>query len=226
MRSLPLIEKSKYLIQSVTSADAAACASDYSNSNIFIHLHTSIVKLKKEKRQKEKQEKKTAERVIVATPGVQVKSTASTVMDRKHLHNYRVVQRNLVYVIGVPAAYASEDTLRKPEFFGQYGKIGKVVIHRNHSSAHSTVSVYVTFTYKEDARASIQSLDGHWLDQNHLLRASFGTTKYCNNFIRGVPCNNPECVYLHDLGDDDDRFTKEEIQVRLCFSSGYCQYPP
>ena len=95
----------------------------------------SIVKLKKEKRQKEKQEKKTAERVIVAAPGVQVKSTASTVMDRKHLHNYRVVQRNLVYVIGVPAAYASEDTLRKPEFFGQYGKIGKVVIHRNHSSA-------------------------------------------------------------------------------------------
>lgn len=147
-------------------------------------------------------------------PVAGVRSTASTVMDRKHLHNYRVVQRNLVYVIGVPAAYASEENLRRPEFFGQYGKIGKVVIHRNHSSAHSTVSVYVTFTYKEDARASIQSLDGHWLDQNHLLRASFGTTKYCNNFIRGVPCNNPECVYLHDLGDDDDRFTKEEIQVR------------
>jgi CCR4-NOT transcription complex subunit 4 len=151
--------------------------------------------------------------VVVGTSAPGVKPAGSAIVDRRHLHNYRVVQRNLVYVIGVPASYASEETLRKPEFFGQYGKIGKVVIHRNPASAHTTVSVYVTFVHREDAKAAIQSLDGHWLDQTHVLRASFGTTKYCNNFIRGVPCNNPECVYLHDLGDDDDRFTKEEIQV-------------
>ena len=117
-------------------------------------------------------------------------------------------------MIGVPIAYANEDLLRKPEYFGQYGKIGKVVIHRNPSAAHTTVSTYVTFVYKEDAKASIQSLDAFHLD-GHPLRASFGTTKYCNNFIRGVSCNNPDCVYLHDLGDDDDRFTKEEIQVSI-----------
>ncbi len=76
------------------------------------------------------------------------------------------------------------------------------------------MSTYVTFAYKEDAKASIQSLDAFHLD-DHPLRASFGTTKYCNNFIRGVSCNNPDCVYLHDLGDDDDRFTKEEIQVSI-----------
>eukprot|EP00602_Paraphysomonas_sp_CaronLab_P003678 CAMPEP_0185032258 /NCGR_PEP_ID=MMETSP1103-20130426/20208_1 /TAXON_ID=36769 /ORGANISM="Paraphysomonas bandaiensis, Strain Caron Lab Isolate" /LENGTH=540 /DNA_ID=CAMNT_0027568087 /DNA_START=546 /DNA_END=2168 /DNA_ORIENTATION=+ len=53
------------------------------------------------------------------------------------------------------------------------------------------------------------------------MRASFGTTKYCNNFIRGVPCNNPECVYLHELGEDEDRFTKEEIQ-----QAGYSKLVP
>ena len=31
--------------------------------------------------------------------------------------------------------------------------------------------------------------------------------------LPGVLCNNPDCVYLHELGDDDDRFTKEEIQA-------------
>jgi CCR4-NOT transcription complex subunit 4 len=77
------------------------------------------------------------------------------------------------------------------------------------------VSAYVTFAHKDDARAAIQALDGFWFD-SHLLRASFGTTKYCNSFIRNVSCTNPDCVYLHDLGDDDDRFTKEEIQVRFC----------
>lgn len=136
----------------------------------------------------------------------------TSTLERHHLHNYRVIQRNLVYVIGLPSNLANEELLRKPEYLGQYGKIGKVVIHRNQASSHTTVSAYVTFVYKDDAKVSIQSLEGFWLEGN-LLRASFGTTKYCNKFIRGVPCNNPDCVYLHELGDDDDRFTKEEIQA-------------
>jgi hypothetical protein len=28
------------------------------------------------------------------------------------------------------------------------------------------------------------------------------------------PCNNPECLYLHDLGNDDDSFTKEEMVAK------------
>ena len=186
---------------------------------IFTFLFNRIVKKNKERKQKEKNDKivvvkgTTAAAATSSSKGVV--NTAQAVVDRRHLHNYRVVQRNLVYVIGVPVASATEELLRKPEYFGQYGKIGKIVIHRNHTAAHTSVSAYVTFVYKEDAKASIQSLDGFWMD-GHVLRASFGTTKYCNNFIRAVPCNNPECVYLHDLGDDDDRFTKEEIQVCIC----------
>jgi CCR4-NOT transcription complex subunit 4 len=122
------------------------------------------------------------------------------------------VQRNLVYVIGLPLSAANEDLLRKAEYFGQYGKIVKVVVHRNQSISQSTVSAYVTFAFKEDAKAAIHALDSISLE-GHILRASFGTTKYCNNFIRNMACNNPECVYLHDLGEEDDRFTKEEIQV-------------
>eukprot|EP01041_Mallomonas_annulata_P011509 gene11509-24066_t len=161
-----------------------------------------IVKKNKERKQKEKNERKDVDRPVAKAPPT----------DRKHLHNYRVIQRNLVYIIGVPVPLASEELLRSPEYFGQYGKIGKIVIHKNSNSAHPTVSAYVTFYYKEDARAAIAALEGFWLDGHH-LRASFGTTKYCNNFIRGVPCNNPECVYLHELGEDEDRFTKEEIQA-------------
>ena len=85
-------------------------------------------------------------------------------------------------------------------------------MHKSQAVSHTSVSAYVTFSYKEDAKAAIQALDGFWIE-GHPLRVSFGTTKYCNNFIRAVPCSNPECVYLHELGDDDDRFTKEEIQV-------------
>lgn len=186
-----------------------ACRTPYSaDPHAFSAVdRQEIVKKNREKKLKEKQEKKVTEKVtpVGAKP-------AHSAIDRRHLHNYRVVQRNLVYVLGLPASWGSEELLRRAEYFGQYGKINKVVIHRGHSSnTGGTISAYITFAHKEDAKASIYALDGHCVE-DHLLRASFGTTKYCNNFIRNVPCNNPECVYLHELGDDDDRFTKEEIQ--------------
>jgi CCR4-NOT transcription complex subunit 4 len=65
---------------------------------------------------------------------------------------------------------------------------------------------------QEDAWSAIKAVDGFWLEGRH-VRASFGTTKYCNSFLRGLPCNNGDCLYLHELGDERDRFTKEEIQV-------------
>ena len=187
--------------------------------NIFAVHFYRIIKKNRERKQREKQERlkgaiEKPAAVISAASTAVPKAVLSQPIDKRHLHNYRVVQRNLVYVIGIPSQLAlNEDQLRRAEYFGQYGKIGKVVIHRTHNStAHATVSAYVTFVHKDDAKAAIQALDGFWVD-GHVLRASFGTTKYCNNFIRGVPCNNPDCVYLHDFGDDEDRFTKEEIQV-------------
>jgi hypothetical protein len=53
-------------------------------------------------------------------------SNPSAFVDRSALRNIRVVQRNLAYVLGLPPSLASEDTLRKGEYFGQYGKIVKV----------------------------------------------------------------------------------------------------
>jgi len=145
---------------------------------------------------------------------------AHRVPDRKNLQNIRVVQRNLVYVIGISPSIASEETLRRGEYFGQFGKIVKVVVNRNHSggsgdprnaSASLSASAYITFAHKEDAKACIQAVDGFWMDGRN-VRASFGTTKYCNSFLRNLSCTNPDCLYLHELGEEEDSFTKEQIQ--------------
>ena len=45
------------------------------------------------------------------------------------------------------------------------------------------------------------------------VRASYGTSKYCSAFIKTMRCNNPECTYLHSMGDIEDTFTKQEIQA-------------
>ncbi|KAG6974285.1 hypothetical protein JG687_00000410 [Phytophthora cactorum] len=161
-----------------------------------------VVRRTKQRKQKEKNERRSAAQAKQAT------------VNRKSLQNVRVMQRNLVYVIGLPVQFAEEDILRSNECFGQYGKIVKAVVNKSHLNAdraNATASAYITFANKEDALCCIVAIDGYYLDGS-LLRASFGTTKYCNFFLRNMQCNNPDCLYLHELGDEDDSFTKEEMQ--------------
>ncbi|KAL7430339.1 hypothetical protein ACHAXH_003075, partial [Discostella pseudostelligera] len=136
--------------------------------------------------------------------------------DRTTLAAMRVIRRNLVYAVGMPPAVATEENLRKPEYFGQYGKISKIVINRNHNPGgdprRASASAYVTFAHKEDTLACILALDGFYHDGRN-VRASYGTSKYCSAFIKNVRCNNPDCTYLHHMGDAEDTFTKQEIQA-------------
>lgn len=48
-----------------------------------------------------------------------------------------------------------------------------------------------------------------------LLKASLGTTKYCSYFLKSMQCPKPDCMYLHELGDEAASFTKEEMQVKV-----------
>ncbi len=72
--------------------------------------------------------------------------------DRSTLAAMRVIRRNLVYAVGMPPNVATEENLRKPEYFGQYGKISKIVINRNHNPGgdprRASASAYVTFAHK------------------------------------------------------------------------------
>ena len=72
--------------------------------------------------------------------------------DRSQLANMRVIRRNLVYAVGLPPSIATEDTLRKAEYFGQYGKIAKIVLNRTNVTSsdprRASASAYVTFVHK------------------------------------------------------------------------------
>lgn len=72
--------------------------------------------------------------------------------DRTSLANMRVIRRNLVYAVGLPSTITGEEQLRKPEYFGQYGKINKIVMNRSQASGgdprRSSTSAYVTFFHK------------------------------------------------------------------------------
>ncbi|XP_077214478.1 uncharacterized protein LOC143849357 [Tasmannia lanceolata] len=143
------------------------------------------------------------------------KAKLKTSEGRKHLSDVRVIQRNLAYIMGIPTTLADEGILARKEYFGQYGKVLKVSVTRatgggQHSSNNNACSVYVTYSKEEEAVRCIQSVHGFVLE-GRSLRACFGTTKYCHTWLRNMPCNNPDCLYLHDIGAQEDSFTKDEI---------------
>ncbi|XP_060175178.1 uncharacterized protein LOC132605924 isoform X3 [Lycium barbarum] len=144
------------------------------------------------------------------------KGKSKTADSRKQLSNVRVVQRNLVYIMGLPLSLADEDQLlQRKEYFSQYGKVLKVSISRTAAGAiqqfaNDTCSVYITYSKEEEAILCIQSVHGFVLD-GRPLRACFGTTKYCHAWLRNVPCTNYDCLYLHEIGLQEDSFTKDEI---------------
>ncbi|PIN21802.1 MOT2 transcription factor [Handroanthus impetiginosus] len=134
---------------------------------------------------------------------------------KKDLSNVRVIQRKMVYVIGLPLSLADEDVLQRKEYFGQYGKVTKVSLSRTAGGTiqqfiNDTCSVYVTYSKEDEALRCIQSVHGFVLE-GMLLRASFGTAKYCHAWLKNMPCNNPSCLYLHSIGADEDSFGKDEI---------------
>lgn len=116
-----------------------------------------------------------------------------------------MVQKNLLFVIGIPSRFSQEE-LRKE--FSRYGKIVKMVINAN--------SAYVTYTRAEDAVLAIRTLNessqnsnnsganksiklnnNHSINSGSILtsvKASLGTTKYCTHWLRCQTCpKQPDC---------------------------------
>ncbi|KAH9495954.1 CCR4-NOT transcription complex subunit 4 [Bulinus truncatus] len=135
--------------------------------------------------------------------------------NRKHLANVRVVQRNLVFVVGLSPRLADPEVLKKHEYFGKFGKIHKVVINQSTSYAGSqgpSASAYVTYVKPEDALRAILTVNNVHVE-GRTLKTSLGTTKYCSHFLKGSHCQKNDCMYLHELGEEAASFTKDEMQA-------------
>ncbi|KAK3384198.1 hypothetical protein B0T24DRAFT_74838 [Lasiosphaeria ovina] len=135
--------------------------------------------------------------------------------NRKNLVGVRVVQKNLVYVTGLTPTVREDEllrTLRKPEFFGQYGNIQKISISNRKGSdgLNQSLGIYVTFEKKEDASRCIQAVNGSQ-NGDRVLRAQLGTTKYCSAWLRHEQCTNRQCMFLHELGDEEDSYTRQDL---------------
>lgn len=115
--------------------------------------------------------------------------------DPRDLSGMRLVQRTLVFVTGLSPRIAKEEIMRRQEYFGQYGKILKVVLGPAPPSVGNpgppSLSCSITYSNRDEAEQAILAVDGVVLD-GRTLKATFG----------GAPARP---ALAQDLEQDDGR---------------------
>ena len=145
---------------------------------------------------------------MISTPirNGQIDYTFFTKEESLSLSKIRIIKKNLVHVHGFPLSIAKVSILKKKEYFGQYGKIQRILLNHkiNPETNKKLFSVYITYSNEKEASFAILSVDS-LLIEGKIIRAFFGTTKYCNYFLNNISCPNMDkCLFLHKLVKDKD----------------------
>jgi hypothetical protein len=130
----------------------------------------------------------------------------------------RIIIKNLVYIIGFSYELLQlELKLKSFEYFGQYGKIVKFAINRkkqynSDNPLGPSYTCYITYSTEAESSLAILSLDNFIID-NHVLRANYGTTKYCNNFINNLQCTNKDCIFFHKIANPKNIVSRKQMNT-------------
>ena len=149
--------------------------------------------------------------VIFQSPYFNYNSSMLSEDESKILSKQRIIQKNLVHFQGFPDRLYNKELLASEEYFGQYGLISKIILTNKveRKTNRRSNSAYITFYSYEQAAYAILSVDSIKID-DMLVRAFFGTTKYCNHFLNNFRCfNSDKCMFLHEIADPNDIITED-----------------
>jgi CCR4-NOT transcription complex subunit 4 len=111
-----------------------------------------------------------------------------------------------VHFQGFPDFLYNQEILSSKEYFGQYGHIIKIVLvsKEDKIQKRKSNSAYLTFENEEQAAYCILAVDSIKIN-NHIVRAFFGTTKYCTHFLNNFKCfNEDKCMFMHHMANPAD----------------------
>ena len=118
----------------------------------------------------------------------------------------RIIKKNLIHIHGIPKSIAIINLLKTEPYLGQYGKIIRFIMKYkvNQENNKKFYSAYITYSNELEAALAILYIDS-LLIEGKIIRAFFGTTKYCNYFLNNTKCPNLDnCTYLHQFISDND----------------------
>ena len=99
-----------------------------------------------------------------------------------------------------------DEILKTEEHLGQYGTIIKLIISFKISqdTNKKAYSAYVTYSNELEAALALLCVDSI-LIQGKIIRAFFGTIKYCTYFLNNDDCPNfYQCIFLHQYINSND----------------------
>ena len=124
----------------------------------------------------------------------------------EYLLKLRIIKKTLVHIHGIPKSLVKDDILKSEEYLGQYGTIVKFILSSKTSQETNkkAYSAYVTYSTELEAAMAILCVDS-LLIQGKIIRAFFGTTKYCSYFLNNEECPNfVRCIFLHKYINNND----------------------
>lgn len=135
-----------------------------------------------------------------------IPKTKFTQKDFKRLSKVRIIQKNLVHVQGLQKFLLDKELLLTKEYFGQYGNIKKIVTVNKEDERHKPLSysAYITYASSIEAAFCVLAVDSIMID-GYIIRAFFGTCKYCTHFLNNLECyNKDKCMFIHHLAPPSD----------------------
>ena len=143
---------------------------------------------------------------IFFSPNSSYQKIFFTPEESKNLSKLRIIQKNLVHFQNFPDFLLNKDILSSKEYFGKFGKILKILVvsKEDEITKKKQNSAYITFSNNKEAALAILNFDSILIGEN-LVRAFFGTSKYCIHFLNNLECYNKEkCMFVHQLANEND----------------------
>ena len=138
----------------------------------------------------------------------------------------RIIKKNLIHAHGFPKSLSKLEILKSYEYFGQYGTIlNSILIKKVNSNTNkSTFSVYIAFSDEKEAAIAILCVDS-LIIEGKIVRAFYGTTKYCKYFLNNVACpNEHKCIFLHKLVTDEDIIINNAKKILKLYNVKFFRY--
>lgn len=139
----------------------------------------------------------------------------------KKLYNTRIAHLNCMYVRRIPNDICKEELLLSDYLFGQYGQIKQLTMTKGYYNPKNQkqpkhMNCHVIYENQTEATKAILAVNGLSIDGKE-LKASYGLTRYCCNFLQEVPCDNQNCQYLHQYQPEERSFQKRNKNDDLLF---------
>lgn len=93
------------------------------------------------------------------------------------------MEKNIIYVRGLPKQLLKPAVLKKKELFGQYGRIKKVLIKKKEETSRET-DINIIYSTPLEACVAILCTNNFPIN-NSKIRVSFGMSKFCVAFLQG-----------------------------------------